>query len=111
MRSINYQKKWGLPPSTKTQFAGIEAHKAIIKLLKHLDKKYLKDFTLVDEGSYWETGDDKILQKQFDNYNAAMDIFCDALKDMTAIPGESAESLADRLERLLGGKLGDNLDE
>ncbi|HET7116218.1 MAG TPA: hypothetical protein VFI29_06990, partial [Hanamia sp.] len=32
--------------STKTQYAGADAHIAIIKLLKHLSKKYLKDFTL-----------------------------------------------------------------
>ena len=97
--------------STKTQFAGIEAHKAIIKFLKHLDKKYLKDFTLIDEGSYWETGDENILQKQFDNYNAVMDIVSEALNEMTAVPVESTESLADRLERLLNDKLDNNLEE
>ena len=32
--------------STKTQFAGMAAHIAIIDLLKHLSKKYLKEFTL-----------------------------------------------------------------
>jgi len=92
--------------STKTQFAGIEAHIAIIKLLKHLSKKYLRDFTLSDEGNYWETGDAEILRQQFSRYEAAMDIFCEALKDLPANPNETPESLADRLERLLREKFG-----
>jgi hypothetical protein len=92
--------------STKTQFAGIDAHITIIRLLKHLSKKYLKNFTLIDEGYYWETGDEKILLEQFGKFNAAIDIFCDALKDLPAMPGETAESLGDRLERLLREKFG-----
>ncbi|MEO6135025.1 MAG: hypothetical protein ABIP35_07725 [Ginsengibacter sp.] len=103
---IALDKELMFTTSTKTQFAGIDAHIAIIRLLKHLSKKYLKDFTLFDEGSYWETSDEKILQKQFDNYNAAMDIFCEAFKDVPAIANETPESLGDRLERLLREKLG-----
>ncbi len=53
--------------STKTQYAGPNAHIAIIKLLKHVDAKYLADFTLSDEGYYWETGDKKILLNQLKN--------------------------------------------
>lgn len=49
--------------STKTQFAGIDAHIALIKLLKYISKKYLKDFKLMDEGDYWETGDEKAISK------------------------------------------------
>jgi len=29
----------------------------IFDFLKHLSKKYLKKFTLMDEEYYWETGD------------------------------------------------------
>ncbi|HEY5391911.1 MAG TPA: hypothetical protein VIJ57_07345, partial [Hanamia sp.] len=69
-------------------------------------KKYLKDFTLNDEGNYWETGDEKILCQQFSRYEAAMDILCDTLEGLSAKPGETAESLVDRLERLLREKFG-----
>lgn len=92
--------------STKTQYAGEEAHIAIIKLLKHLAKKYLKDFTLNDEGDYWETGDEKILRQQFSRYEVAMDILRDTLEGLSAKPGETAESLVDKLERLLREKFG-----
>jgi hypothetical protein len=92
--------------STKTQFAGADAHIAIIKLLKFLSEKYLKDFTLSDEGNYWETDDEKILLKQFERYNSAMDAFSDALKNLPSVPGETSEFLADRIERILNEKFG-----
>lgn len=105
---VRFDKELMFTTSTKTQFAGIDAHISMIRLLKHLSKKYLRDFILKDEGSYWETGDEKILQQQFDNYNAAMDIFCKGLQDLPAISGESQESIVDRLEKLLRKRFGGN---
>lgn len=90
--------------STKTQYAGIEAHIATIKLLRHLSKKYMQDFMLVDEGLYWETNDEKILQDSFKRYIEIIAIFCEALKEVSSVPGESAESLGDRIEKLLRNK-------
>ncbi|MGN6341702.1 MAG: hypothetical protein ACTHML_12100 [Ginsengibacter sp.] len=92
--------------STKTQFAGMEAHIAIIDFLKHLSKKYLKEFTLSDEGNYWETGDKKMLMKQFSRYEVAMDIFCETITDSSPALIETTESLSERLEKLLRGKSG-----
>ncbi len=92
--------------STKTQYAGEDAHIAIIKLLKHFSKKYLKNFTLYDEGYYWKTGDENILRKQFQNYQAALDTFCEVLKDFKSGAGVTSKSLADRLERYLKEKFG-----
>ena len=98
---IKLDKELMFTTSTKTQFAGIDAHIAIIRLLKHLSKKYLRDFTLTDEGSYWETGDEKILQRQFENYDTAMDLISEALQDLSANSDETPESIVERLERLL----------
>lgn len=92
--------------STKTHYAGVYAHVAIIKLLKHLSAKYLEDFTVIDEGYYWETGEVKILVAQFEKVNSAMDTFSDGLKDLRVIDDEEAESLCNRLERLLGDRFG-----
>ena len=108
---VTLKKEWIFTASTKTQFAGIEAHIAIIDFLKHLSKKYMKDFTLFDEGNYWETGDKQILSKQFSKYEAALDLFCESLSDMSQIPGENAESLAERLERILREKFGGEKNE
>ena len=43
--------------ATKTQYSGFENHKKIILLLDFIEKKYLEDFTCVDDGNYWETRD------------------------------------------------------
>jgi hypothetical protein len=98
---VQLDKELIFSTSTKTQYAGPDAHVAIIKLLKYLSAKYLKNFILSDEGYYWETGDEKILLKQFEKYNSAMETFCDALKDLPVVTGETAESSCDRLEKIL----------
>ena len=95
---------------TKTHYGGIDAHIAIIKLLKYVSKKYLKDFVLDDEGKYWETGDEQILKAQFDNYNRIMGVVADLMSNMKNIPFESSLSLAERIEKVLKDKL-KGLDE
>ncbi|MEO8819242.1 MAG: hypothetical protein ABI267_09855 [Ginsengibacter sp.] len=107
---VQLDKELMFTTSTKTQYAGLDAHAAIIDFLKHLSKKYLKNFNLTDQGYYWETGDKKLLIKQFSRYEAAMDIFSEALKEMPAIPNETSESLVERLERLLKEKFGGGKD-
>lgn len=94
--------------STKTQYAGPDAHIAIIKLLKYISAKYLSGFELYDEGDYWETGDEKVLLNQFKNFNAAIDSFCKAIEDLPAVPGETAASLCERLENILKEKFGED---
>jgi hypothetical protein len=47
---------------TKTQFAPIDVHIAIVKLLKYLQQKYIENLKVTDEGSYWETGDADLLK-------------------------------------------------
>ena len=92
--------------STKTQYAGPDAHIAIIKLLHHLDKKYLENFMVNDEGMFWETNDEIVLQNQFSRYEFALNVVTDALSSMQRIPNENAESLVERIENLLKKKLG-----
>jgi hypothetical protein len=91
--------------STKTQFAGADAHKALIRLLRYLSKKYLSIFELSDEGCYWETDDDAVLQAQFARYNAALDMITGVLSTIDAVPGETPATLAERIERLLKQKM------
>lgn len=92
--------------STKTQFAGSDAHIAIIKLLRYLKEKYFSVFELDDEGMYWETMDEKVFLNQFARYEFLLDAVADALTGMIAVPGETPLSLADRIEKLLQEKLG-----
>lgn len=87
--------------SVKTQYAGIDAHIAVIKLLKHLGTKYFSDFNVYDEGKYWETGDEQILQQQFNNYDAAINFVAGTLKNFKVIKSEAPQSLVERIAKLI----------
>jgi len=99
--------KGGLDPSMiywssiKTQFAGIAIHQVIIELFRYLSRKYFKHFELKDEGLYWETNDEAVLQAQFDKYELALQTVTDALTGMERQAGESTSDLATRIEAVL----------
>ncbi len=92
--------------SVKTQFAGIEVHKAVIKLLKHLKEAYFSAFELSDEGGYWDNLDEEKLNRQFNRYNYILNKVTEHLKDFKANENDTAESLAERLEKYLNERLG-----
>lgn len=92
---------------TKTQFAGPDAHKAIIKLIRYITQKYFAEFEMTDESYYWETNDEAQMLERFRIYNVMLDVFTKALEGMEQKPGETAQSLADRLEELLKTKFKD----
>lgn len=86
---------------TKTQFAPIHVHITIIKLLKYLKNKYLSDLIVTDEGDYWETENAELLQSKFDFLDEITNAVTGALSNTEKIPGESIDSLADRIEKVL----------
>lgn len=92
--------------STKTQFAGSDAHMAVIKLLRYLKEKYFTVFELNDEGMYWETLDKNVLLSQFAKYDFLLNAVADALSEMKPAEGETLLSLADRIEKRLNDKFG-----
>lgn len=85
--------------SVKTQFAGMAIHQIIIQLFRHLNKKYFEDFSLIDEGYYWETNDEELLKSTFKKYTDLLDDFSFALDNF---PVQSNESIENYLERLFG---------
>lgn len=89
---------------TKTQFAGIHVHLALMKLLIYLNEKYFEKLHVEDEGNYWETRNEEILKKQFNEYEHLFDVVAGALSSIEKIPGESAKSVADRIEIILNEK-------
>jgi hypothetical protein len=84
--------------STKTQYGGIKTHMLVIQLLKYLSNKYLQTFELIDEGKYWETGDEKVLEETFTRYDDFMNSFGDALD---TFPKKSGETMEKYLSRVL----------
>jgi hypothetical protein len=83
--------------STKTQYSGIEIHKLIIHLFKYLSGKYLQDFKVLDEGHYWETGDEKLLEATFKHYTELIESFASSIEIYPVNPGESFEAYFERL--------------
>lgn len=92
--------------STKTQYAGIDTHLTVLKMLQYFKEKYFSVFELSDEGMYWETKDEEVLKSQFIKYDFIVHSVRNALSDFKAMPGDTAESLADRLEEFLKNKFG-----
>jgi hypothetical protein len=86
---------------TKTQFAPIDVHIAIIKLMKYLQQKYIENLKVTDEGSYWETGDADLLKQKMDFLNAKMDELAGLLETIEIKKDETAETLADKIEKLI----------
>jgi len=91
---------------TKTQYAGVETHMAMIRLIRYLNEKYFERFELHDESQYWETNDEEICRKTFEKYGLIMDMMEAALESLEHVPNEPVEQLADRIEKLLGERLG-----
>ncbi len=95
------EKKYLYMIATKTQFAGIEIHKMIIHLFKYVEKKYLTNFKLTDEGYYWETMDENKLQKRFNEYNRILDMTELGLKTIPKEQNESYEKYFERLVKII----------
>lgn len=93
---------------TKTQFAPIDVHVAIVKLMKYLQQKYIENLKVTDEGSYWETGDAGLLKKKMDFLNTKMDELAGLLETLEIEKNETAETLADKIEKLIKEKLQGN---
>lgn len=108
-RYIVFRKELGEPIEgviVKTQYAGVEAHKAVIDLFRWIAKEYFEDFELSDESRYWETGDEAVLRQSFERYEFLLNAVARALETFPERKGESNEELAARLERFLQERFG-----
>jgi len=85
----------------KTQFAPVEIHIAVIKLLKYIQKKYISNLDVYDEGDYWQTGDEKILKGKIDFLNGAISQLSEVLNSIEFEKDSSTESIADKIEEVL----------
>ncbi len=98
--------------SVKTQYAGAEIHKLLIGIFHFLDKKYLTDFELYDEGDYWETGDDKLLLKNFNQNAFLINSFKSALQSLPIQEDEKPEDYIFRIIKEMKDKqFPDKLDD
>lgn len=91
--------------SVKTQFAGPTIHKTIVELFRYLFKKnYFSEFDLVDEGEYWETCDEKLLEHKFKEYGNLIDSFSLVVETTPVNQGELYENYFKRIIKLIDKK-------
>lgn len=91
---------------TKTQYAGVEAHMSMIRLLRYISEQYFERFELHDESQYWETNDESICRQKFAEYDQLMAMVGDALDSMDMDPAESEETIVEQIEKMLSERFG-----
>jgi hypothetical protein len=87
----------------KTQFAPPEIHITLIKLLRYLKRKYFQTFEVIDEGKYWETGDEGLLKEKMEFLSQKMDAVSQALENswIELEPGDSDLDIIVKIEKIL----------
>jgi hypothetical protein len=95
------EKRYLTMLSTKTQYAGLETHKLIIHLLKYLNEKYFSELEVIDDTGYWETGDEKLLEKRFKEMSGLLDQVWFGLNNFPKDEEETFETYFNRLLKLI----------
>ena len=83
--------------STKTQFAGADIHIVVVELMRHLNKKYLQNFTMIDETDYWETGNKATVVEKISFLGNKINSFAAALENTKIQEGETLEDFIKRM--------------
>ena len=98
--------------STKTQFAPVDIHIAIIKLLRYVKTKFFPNLQVLDEGEYWEREDRTLLehlirvtQENIDRLASALNAAGESLQ-----ASESEEQLLEKIESILKTLLNDEAE-
>jgi hypothetical protein len=90
----------------KTQYAGVDAHRAVIRFFRWLAKEYFDEFEMFDESRYWETGDEEVLLETFARYDMLINSVATALENFPVENDEATPQMADRLARFLQDQFG-----
>ena len=57
----------------KTDYAPVEVHIIVVKLLRYIKETYVSDLYVEDESTYWETGDVTILYEKMEFFKKKID--------------------------------------
>jgi hypothetical protein len=83
--------------SVKTQFAGFDTHVIIVDLFRYLSQRYFSEFTMTDEGKYWETGDKRLLAENFEKYTKMLNNYTSSVESFPMQENENLEAYMNRL--------------
>lgn len=86
---------------TKTQFAPVEIHISMVKLMKYLSNRYFKKFEVFDEGKFWETDDAALLAKKHNFLGDMISKLGDALDNGLNDESVNSQELVERIEVIL----------
>ena len=86
--------------ATKTQYAGSEIHKKLIMILDYINPKYLSDFECVDEGHFWETRNEKLLEETFEKYTNLISGLTDSFTIFPMLKDETQEAYCIRIAEI-----------
>ena len=86
----------------KTQFGPVEGHVALVEMLAALQREFLPNLEVSDDGGYWETRDLAALRKKMEYLQSAIDGLADSLRQhgLTAEAAEDPEILLARIARV-----------
>lgn len=87
--------------SVKTQYCGSGIHKLLIPIFDYLNKNYFEDFEFNDEGQFWETRDEKLLEEIFNRYTNLINSFSSVLEHIPMLEGESIETYILRMAEIV----------
>jgi len=87
--------------SVKTQYCGAAIHKILISVFDYLNKNYFEEFEFTDEGQYWETRDEKLLEETFNRYSNLINSFESVLEHIPVLEGESIETYILRMAEIV----------
>ena len=79
-------------------------HKMIIHLLEYISKKYLSQFRMMDEGQYWETRDEALLERNFAFLTDLLNRVGNMIETTSLQPEESFESYFERIMKKIRDK-------
>ena len=69
----------------------------LIGVFRYLNKRYLSELEITDEGEYWETNDEVLLTENFRRNTALINNFATALQKSSQRDGESLEAYLERI--------------
>jgi len=87
--------------SVKTQYCGPGIHKILIPFFDYLNKNYFEEFEFTDEGQFWETRDEKLLEETFDRYSNLINSLSRVLEYIPILEGESVENYILRMAEIV----------
>ena len=92
-----------LSVAVKTQYAGEADHIWLIGLLRYIQRKYIPELRVVDEGGYWESNNADELKTRIESLGAIIKGFGSALENAfmdTVIDKNDPDALADFIEQV-----------